>query len=464
MKRPGIITGLSVILILFLAGSCGSALKIEGPQESYTPAAFVSSPSTLPIVAEIDVRGLEKSINKRFDGLLYEDAGSNTKDLEIKVWKAGNFSVFADNDEITYRIPLKIWSRFSWKLEKFGLSISDKYDVTGSLALVYKTKVDVDNNWNLMTKTTSSGYSWIEAPRLNVAGVNIPVKSIADFALSRTDRMITGQIDKTISESFNLRSYVEEFWRDVQEPVRADSTFDVWVKITPADITLSPFSSSSGKMRIPITFTGEVMTIAGDSIQYDTPAPLPQLVKSPSKPEKFNINLKADVTFEQITKAAMQQLSGMEFREGGKSIIVKDMKLYSSSGKAVLAMDVEGSLKGRIFLTGNMVYNPDSLSVSIQNADFDIRTRNALVKSANWLLHGMLLRKLQPYLSYNIEPILEDVRVEADNMLKKYSLMEGVFLDGNLDAIKVTHIEMIPGAVRVITGLTGDIKIVTTEF
>jgi hypothetical protein len=127
-------------------------------------------------------------------------------------------------------------------------------------------------------------------------------------------------------------------------------------------------------------------------------------------------------------------------------------------------MDVEGSLKGRVFLTGNMVYNPDSLTVSVQNADFDIRTRNALVKSANWLLHGMLLKKLQPYLSYNIGSILEDLRLEADNMLKKYSLSEGVYLDGNLNAIKVIHIEMIPGAVRVITGLTGDIKIVTTEF
>lgn len=464
MKRPGIITGFSILLTLFVAGSCGSALKIEGPQESYSPVAFLPSPSVLPIVAEIDIRGLEKSINKRFEGLLYEDNGVSTRDLEIKVWKAGNFSVFANNDEITYRIPLKIWSRFTWKIEKFGLSVSDKYDVTGSLALVYKTKLDADNNWNLITKTTSSGYSWIETPRINVIGVNIPVKPIADFALSRTERMISSRIDQAISESINLRSYVEEFWQDVQEPVRADSTYDVWVKIVPKDITLSPFSSSSGKLRIPITFTGEVETIAGDSIPFDTTVPLPPLGKSPSNPDKFNINLKADITFEQITKAAMQQLSGMEFKEGGKSITVKEMKLYSSSGKAVLAMDVEGSLKGRIFLTGNMVYNPDSLSVSIQNADFDIRTRNALVKSANWLLHGMLLKKLQPYLTYNIETILEEVRVEADNMLKKYSLAEGVYLDGNLEAIKVSHIEMIPGAVRVITGLTGDIKIVTTEF
>jgi hypothetical protein len=299
---------------------------------------------------------------------------------------------------------------------------------------------------------------------MSIAGVSIPVKPIADFALSKTERQITREIDKSIAESFNLREYVEGFWNYLQEPVQVDSTFDVWVKITPAGIALSPIGSASGKLIIPVTFTGEVESIAGDSIKVSSPVALPPLGKSQDKPGKFNINVKADVTFSQITKAAMMQLAGMEFKEGGKSILVKGLNLYSSSGKAVLEMDVEGSLKGRLYLTGELVYNPDSLSVSVINPEFDVKTRNALVKSANWLLHGMLLRKLQPYLTYKIDSILEDVRLETDNMLKKYSLMEGVYLMGNLHAVKVTNISMIPGAVRINASLSGDVKIITTDF
>ncbi len=161
----------------------------------------------------------------------------------------------------------------------------------------------------------------------------------------------------------------------------------MWVKITPAGIALSPIGSASGKLLIPVTFTGEVESIAGDSIKVSSPVALPPLGKNQDNPGKFNINVKADVTFSQITKAAMMQLAGMEFKEGGKSILVKGLNLYSSSGKAVLEMDVEGSLKGRLYLTGELVYNPDSLSVSVINPEFDVKTRNALVKSANWLLH-----------------------------------------------------------------------------
>lgn len=464
MFKQGIIRWVAYAIILLITGGCGSALRIEGPQESYVPGAFFSSPSVLPIVAEIDLKGLEKTVNKKFDGLLYEDNGSNQKDLEIKVWKAGNFSVFVNNDEISYRIPLKIWSRFTWKVEKFGFILSDKYDATGSIALVYKTKLDVDNNWNVKTKTTSAGYSWIETPKLSVAGINIPVKSIADFALSRTEKLISDGIDKAIGEYINLRELVNGFWQDIQEPIKVDSTYNAWVRVIPTGVTLSPFSSYSGKLQIPITFIGEVETIAGSNIPYTVPLDLPTLGKSYDKPAKFNINLKADVTFDQIIKAAMQKLDGMVFSEGGKSIKVVGLRLYSSSGKAVLALDVDGSFKGRIFLTGDMEYDPNTLSISVKNADFDIKTRSSLVKSANWLLHGMILRKLQPYLTYNVEQMLEEVRVNANNMIQKYSLFEGVYLYGNLDAISVSNITMVPGAVRVGANLSGNVKLITTEF
>ena len=81
MRRPGIILWVAYLLTLLIAGSCGSALKIEGPPESYTPEAFLPSPSVLPIVAEIDLKGLERSVNRRFEGLLYENTGEEKKDL-----------------------------------------------------------------------------------------------------------------------------------------------------------------------------------------------------------------------------------------------------------------------------------------------------------------------------------------------------------------------------------------------
>lgn len=453
-----------IIPALLISTNCAAQLKIEGPVESYTPSAISPALSELPVTAEIDIKALETSINKRFNGLLYEGSNISDRDLTVKVWKAQNFSVFVNNDEITYRVPLRIWSKFTWKVEKFGLSVSDDYEATGVIALVYKTKIVVGNDWKLQSKTTSSGYTWIETPKINIVGVNIPVKMLADFALSRTETMITAQIDKTLAESFKLDNYVSALWNDIQKPMQMDTTYNLWIKIVPREILLSPFTSYPGKLKIPLAFTGIVESTIGTEPLQETPVPLPLLKKTNLQPGNFNINLGADITFEQISKVAAEQLVGQTFKEGRKSITVKDISMYSSEGRAVMAMDVTGSVKGRIFLTGNMVYNKDSLTLSVAEPEFDIKTRNVLVKSANWLLHGMILKKITPYLTYNVAEDLEGFRSDIDAMLKKYSLYEGVSLEGTLDTISVTDLILVPGAVRLQANLRGNVKIKVGEL
>lgn len=453
-----------IIPALLISTNCAAQLKIEGPVESYTPSAISPALSELPVIAEIDIKALENSINKRFNGLLYEGSNISDRDLTIKVWKAQNFSVFVNNDEITYRVPLRIWSKFSWKVEKFGLSVSDNYEATGVIALVYKTKIIIDNNWKLQSKTTSSGYTWIETPKINIVGVNIPVKSLADFALARTETMITAQIDKTLAESFKLDSYVSSLWNDIQKPMQMDTTYNLWIKIVPREILMSPFSSQPGRLKIPLAFSGIVESTMGTAPLQSSPVPLPLLRKTYAQPGNFNINLGADITFEQISKVAAETLVGQTFKEGRKSVTVKDLSMYSSEGRAVLALDVTGSVKGRIFLTGNMVYNKDSLTLSVTEPEFDIKTRNVLLKSANWLLHGMILKKITPYLTYNVAADLEGIRSDIDSMLKKYSLYEGVSLEGALDTISVTDLALVPGAVRLQANLRGNIKIKIGEL
>jgi hypothetical protein len=49
-------------------------------------------------------------------------------------------------------------------------------------------------------------------------------------------------------------------------------------------------------------------------------------------------------------------------------------------------------------------------------------------------------------------------------MLKKYSLYEGVSLEGALDTISVTDLALVPGAVRLQANLRGNIKIKIGEL
>lgn len=458
-RHPGPFTILVASIMLFLAVGCGSALKIEAPKESYVPVFLAPSMSEIPLDAEIDVKAMENLINNKFSGLLYEDPNLNGKNISVKVWKAQNFSVFINNNEITYRVPLKVWSHLALKVEKFGFSISEDFEATGTIALVYKTRIEIDNNWKVVSKTTSSGYTWIETPKFNVAGVTIPVKPIADFALAQTEKIITEQIDETLSESFDIKSELSKTWDELQKPFLINSDYNLWLRVTPKEVLLSPFTTKGAKLHIPVAFYAQIESFMGAEPPQNALSPLPALKIIERQPKEFSLNIVADITYDQISKVAKEQLSGFTFTEGSKSVTVKDIQVYNSNGRAVFVLDVLGSLKGKIYFTGNMRYNPDSTSIEITEPEFDIKTRNALVKSANWLLHGMILKKIAPYLSYKVAEDLENAREEANKMLTKYSLLEGIDLEGSLSAISVTNLNMVPGAVQLQINMKGNMGI-----
>lgn len=458
MKR--LIFPVCLILSLF---SCKSS-HIEGPAESYLPSALAPAISEIPLEIELDVKKLETAVNGKMNGLLYQGNNLTDKDISVKIWKAQNFSFFINNNEITYRVPLKVWSRFGWKVQKFGITLSDNYEATGTIALIYKTAININKDWKLVSTTTSSGYEWIETPKVKVVGVNIPVTPIANIALSHFDKEINSQIDKALSDAVDLKKYVSQAWTEVQKPMLISDTNHLWLKITPKDIYVSPFTTKGNKLKLAISLYTQLESVIGAEPAKIETSQLPIFKNVSRQPERFNLNVAADVTFEKIAGLARQQLVNKSFSEGNKSITITDLSLYSSAGKAVFVADVTGSLKGRIYFTGKLLYNPGKNALEVSEPEFDIKTSNALIKSASWLLHGMILKKIAPYLSYPLTEDLNGAKAEANKMLADYPLYEGVNIRGNLDSLGVTSVSMVPGAVRIQANLQGNVAIKVGEI
>ncbi len=461
--KTQIFSTLIIIASLFLFHSC-KTLQIEKPKESYLPSNLTPAISELPMQVEIDVKKLETAINSKMNGLIFEDSNLSNKDLAVKVWKAQNFTFTVKDNVIEYRVPLKIWSRFAWKVEKFGFTVGDFYEANGGIALIYKTTIGIDKNWKLVSKTSSSGYQWIETPKLNIVGINVPLTPIANLALTQCEKLISDQIDKTLSNAFNLKSYVSQAWSEVQKPQQVNAANDIWVRISPKDLYLSPFTSSGNILNIGMSLYAQIESFMGSKPTANTPTALPPYKIVNRAPSQFNLNIGADVTFDKISALAKSQLLNKTFTEGKKSITITDLSIYGSEGKAVFVADVIGSLKGRIYFTGNMIYNPAKTAIEITEPQFDIKTSNALVKSANWLLHGMILKQITPYLTYPIKQDLEKARIEANQMMGNYEVMDGISLQGKLNNISVTSLGLVPGAIRVQANLTGNVRMKVAEL
>lgn len=456
---------LTTILLAFLVlpYSC-KTLQVEKPAESYIPAPIQPAVSELPLSVELDLKKLETALNREMQGLLFQGEKLNNQDLSVKVWKANNFTFSIKNNQIEYRVPLKIWSKFGWTVEKFGLKAGDSYEANGSIALNFATTISIDRNWKLIAHTASKGYQWMEAPRVNIMGVTVPVTPIAGYALQESQKMITEQIDNVLSDMIDLKKYAAMAWSEMQKPMLMSDANQLWLKITPSEVSLSPFETINQKLNLTVGLKAQIESYMGSKPAVTKAIALPALKTTTSRPGAFNLNIAADATYTKISELAKTQLINKTFTEGKNSITITGLQLYGRNGKAVVEADVTGSIKGRIYFTGDMTYNPEKVAVEIQNPEFDINTKNALVKSANWLLNGLIIKKISPYLTYPVQQELDNARKEANKMLANYPVYNGIALQGQLNTLTVTAVNLIPGAVRLQANLKGNVKLKVDDF
>ncbi|HOR40582.1 MAG TPA: DUF4403 family protein [Paludibacteraceae bacterium] len=452
------------ILVIVLMASCKTTLQIEPPRESYLPSNLTPATSELPLLVEVDVKKLESAINQKINGLVFEGDKLNNQDLSIKIWKAQNFSFNVKNNVIEYRVPLKLWTRFAWSVDKFGLSMGDTYEATGSIALNYKTTIEIDKNWKLLAKTTSHGFQWIDTPKLNVIGVSVPITPIATIALQQSEELITSQIDAILAQTINIKKYVAMAWKEAQKPMQVSPENDLWVRISPKNVYVSPFTTNGQKLYVAISIQAVIESFMGVQPVQNKLTVLPPFTVSANQPKDFNLNIATDITYEKISELAKSQLQNKTFSEGNKSITITDLSVFGSEGKAIFVADVIGSIKGRIYFTGTLGYNAETMSIEVLQPEFDIKTKNALVKSANWLLNGFIIKKITPYLTYPVQDELTTMKTEANKMLTNYKVYDGVDLTGKLHTISVQRIDLVPGAIRLHANVGGNIALKVNDI
>jgi len=82
-----------------------------------------------------------------------------------------------------------------------------------------------------------------------------------------------------------------------------------------------------------------------------------------------------------------------------------------------------------------------------------------LIKSANWLMHGLILKKIAPFLTYPVKADIEKMKAQVNTMLGNYPVYDGVVLQGKLNSLTVTSLSLVPGAVRIQANVKGNVAL-----
>ncbi|MEI6749395.1 MAG: DUF4403 family protein [Bacteroidales bacterium] len=452
--------GLFFLLILAL-GAC-KTIEPTRPPETYLTPDYKPQISTICLPLEIDITAVETMLNKQLSGLIYEDNSLDNNggdNLMVKAWKKDNIKIAFANDQLSYRVPLKLWIKAGWKIEKFGMSISDYRELNAEIALKFRTKITLNPDWSIGTKTESDGYEWISSPVLKIGPVDVPITFIADLILQYNLKTVSAAVDKGFKESLDLRPYAKQAWTDVQAPVNLSPEYRLWLTVQPTDVQAMPLMGKNGKIRQVAAIQSLVMCSIGKQPEIKVNPKLPDLRIVNTLSENTIVNMVADIPYVFIDSISQKNLLHKTFTEGKRSITINNISVYGNDNEMILQTEVTGSLTGKLYFKGKPVFNKADSSIRISNFDFEVRTKNVMVKSAGWILKGGIKSAIEKKCVYPVAKQISETQEAIQQSIAHYRLANGFFLTGKVDNFEVQQLYLTPGSIKAAVSLHGKVRI-----
>jgi hypothetical protein len=458
IKKIGLLILVSVLLV-----SCSkSMLPTERPAEKYSAFNYSPLPSTISLPVEIKASSLETLLNKQITGLIYEDNSLDDNggdNIMFKAWKKDNIKMGFENGKFIYRVPLKLWIKAGWKIEQFGVSLSDYREMNAEIALKFQTAVTINKDWTLTTVTTSDGYEWLSKPTLKIGPIDLPITFIADLIIKYNTETINSAIDQGLVQSLDLKSTALQAWKQIQEPMLLDEEYGLWLRINPKSISAMPITGGKGIIKQTSSIQGIAECFTGKKPPSLINPFLPEITPLSKASDEFLANVSSYIGYQYIDSITRSELINTSYTYGNKKITITAVEVYGSENKMIISTDVTGSINGKLYFSGLPFYRSSDSSIILNNLQFSIQTKNILLKSASWLANSGIEKMISKKMSYPIGTDIRDTYVMMAESLKKYDLGEGFYVTGTLNGIEVQQPMLVPAGIIAPVSIKGKLAV-----
>jgi hypothetical protein len=440
-------TSLRMVLCLIaigLASACSTSKKISALAPEPTPAApivYESVPSFISLPVSIKLKDIENQTNRLMQGLIYEDKDIKDDDLEMKIWKQGPIALANENGKIKTTLPLKMLVKYRVGTDKLGIDLYNvqEFNLNGTITLVSDVAL---TNWKLHTSTTLKSLDWKDSPTTTVMGKQMPITYIANPDIKLFRKSIEKSIDEAIAKSMDFKPNVLEALQKVATPFQMSETYQSWLRLVPVELYSTQAKLEQNTISLQMGMKCMIETLVGAVPQNKFDASSIVLKPVTKMPDRITAHIAAVSTYEDASRVIAANFKGQEFTSGSRKVTVNDVRLWHKDGKMIIALDLSGSVNGKIYLAGFPQYNVQTQEIYFDQLDYVLETKSAILKTANWLAGGVILRKFQENCRYSIKPNMDEARANIASYLNHYSPMPGVFVDGRVSGLEFQKIQL----------------------
>jgi hypothetical protein len=195
--------------------------------------------------------------------------------------------------------------------------------------------------------------------------------------------------------------------------------------------------------------------------------PLPNL-QSTAGTGGFSIYLDAALQYDSLSRVINGYMAGKRFEisEGllARHVVVNNVTVAGNEeGHLLLKVNFSGSFNGAAFFTGKPVYNPESKTLEMHNLDYDLQTKNLLLKGAKWLFAAKIETELKKAASINLSTYFDTAKTALNEYLNK-EWTKGIKGAGSVTDLRLLNAEALPQHLMLRTACTGNLSIKISEF
>jgi len=446
---------LLIVWILFLG--CTRQNPLVTPDAQYINELKPLPLSYLNIPVNLKLSVLESIINSQLTGLLYEDKDFNDGDrMKVKVFKKNPIKLIGKDNELKYKIPLSIQVVYDAMVTNVSAS--------GEIELEAKTSFRISKEWNLKTQTDLTNYTWIKKPTAQVGGFTIPLGSLADIILKNSKSYLGDQFDESILTYFDLKSLVNNSWISISRILSVSDEYKAWLSVNPSKITMAPLIIQGDSLISSLSLMAKPQLSIGEKPRENSANKIPEYSQVLSSNLRTMLVLRTKLPFSETKNLTLKQVGGQTYSSGKKSVTVTDVNYFGINNKMGVEIMLTGAYKGKIFLIGTPEVDANSHLINLPDLDFNLETRNFLIKSAGWILKSNLRKMVQENINFYLTLNLNETKKELEKQLNDYPLATGFKMKSKIDQLSVDNIQITPEGIMVDINIGGNLGINTVSI
>jgi hypothetical protein len=234
---------------------------------------------------------------------------------------------------------------------------------------------------------------------------------------------------------YDLRPKFQQVWDQLN---KIYSLYGLgWLQINPSKIRINNLIVKNDSLSIYIGLAAKPLISLEKPQEHFTVVPgISDFRDLPG----FNIFLDAVLNYDSLSNIVSSQLKDKRFDlTSSKYIILKDCMLYGMGNEnLVIKVSFEGSDRGIFYLTGKPTYDAATKIIELRDLDFDIRSKNTLLKTAAWLFNKRIVNELKKYSRFDLTSYINTAITSINQQLNK-EWMKGIQSNGKMDEIKIVN-------------------------